>query len=993
MPEREVTILARLTDKMSKPLRGLVGMFGKLGRAALVAGGLAKKSFRGIVRGIGFLSRSLLNLRNLIIIGIAAGIIKVFADFEKGITTVATLVDTTVVSMQELKEAVLDVSVATGESLGTLNEALFDIISAGVDAKQAGLVLLEASKLAKGGATSTAAATKGMVSIMNAYGLAVEDAAAVSDAFFQAQKAGITTVDQLARNIGKLAPTARLAGVSIDEMLAAVSAVTKQGISTTQAVTGMKSVFTALIKPTEGAKEAARKLTIQWDTSRLKGGKFVEFLAEVAEKTQLDEVVLAKLFPNVRAFGTFAALAAEGGKDFVDILASMADKTGATQEAFAKMGDTLTEIIAKGLAEVKRFFVNAGEAAKPFIVEVVNKIRDFVEGLNSKKAQITAFIRGVAGAIGQLGQIIGSIFRTGDIFRFIVNMITQGISLAVRLLTSSIPIIVQLARTLGRQFGIALIEGIIGASKEALARELGTGNELLRKGLRILGISEEELEDLAKQGREIIDLETGVLLAREELRQRSLAPGELPSPLRRGAQGVTDAQIEQRIADTERRLETIREGLQDSAFKAATEMDMLMIDELSKTLVEDGTQAFKDFFSGLPAGLSSDTKKLMEDLGEMLGPEWNKMMQDALVLDEETKRKLAEEAAKGAEGAVGGAPRGTGIEDSGAVSADFNAQLSDAKNRMEALKSSTMEYRTQLQMIRDLSEGGFITRDVARKREIQLQEDFNANLKITEDLILSIQKGFEGKEARAKLYAEELAVMSGRIAQVKAEISGADVETGTFFTGLQAGILNTIETLGDLRATGLAAGQSIASALGDGVVTALSKGKEAFKEWGLSFLRQMSSMILKAMIFKAIMAGLGAAGVGFNEGGGIGFMAGGLVPGPNVNRDVVSAKLTPREFVQPRGTVDYYGPQVMEALRRRLIPKSALASYGRTVRPIPSGRFLQSGGQPSGGEQVGPSPAYIVPSNQSLERQLAAGSKAFMRFLRENSRDVKSALE
>lgn len=57
-----------------------------------------------------------------------------------------------------------------------------------------------------------------------------------------------------------------------------------------------------------------------------------------------------------------------------------------------------------------------------------------------------------------------------------------------------------------------------------------------------------------------------------------------------------------------------------------------------------------------------------------------------------------------------------------------------------------------------------------------------------------------------------------------------------------------------------------------------------------------------------------------------GLNAGGPVPGGTgaPNRDSILAGLTPGEFVQPQGTVAYYGTDVMEAVRRRRIPRSAL---------------------------------------------------------------------
>lgn len=60
-----------------------------------------------------------------------------------------------------------------------------------------------------------------------------------------------------------------------------------------------------------------------------------------------------------------------------------------------------------------------------------------------------------------------------------------------------------------------------------------------------------------------------------------------------------------------------------------------------------------------------------------------------------------------------------------------------------------------------------------------------------------------------------------------------------------------------------------------------------------------------------------------------GLRAGGQVPGQRTHRDTVPAMLTPHEFVQPEGVVDYYGVDFMEAVRQKRIPREALAGYQR----------------------------------------------------------------
>lgn len=76
---------------------------------------------------------------------------------------------------------------------------------------------------------------------------------------------------------------------------------------------------------------------------------------------------------------------------------------------------------------------------------------------------------------------------------------------------------------------------------------------------------------------------------------------------------------------------------------------------------------------------------------------------------------------------------------------------------------------------------------------------------------------------------------------------------------------------------------------------------------------------------------------------------GGRVPGqsPTKTADNIPAMLTAREWVQPVQSVDYYGTGVMEAMRRRLIPREVfqqLASGGSVTGLVNLGKKLQGMG-------------------------------------------------
>lgn len=281
---------------------------------------------------------------------------------------VSTLVDTSVVDMRALKAGVLDLSAAYNGVPTRETKALYQIISAGATDAARALEILDASnRLAVGGVTDVAIAADGLTSVLNAYGNRIRSVVDVSDAMFVAMRAGKTTIGELSTEIGKVAPLAAAAGVTLDELFGSISAITKGGIATAQAATGVRAILVAVTKQEEAAVEAAKRFGIEFSTAAIKSMGFIGFLEHVIEKTGGSEQKIAQLFREVEAMTTMLALAGEAGKSFAQIMDQMANKTGETERAFQKIAGS------PGF-QLRRFFgalrIEALQAADAMIVGV-----------------------------------------------------------------------------------------------------------------------------------------------------------------------------------------------------------------------------------------------------------------------------------------------------------------------------------------------------------------------------------------------------------------------------------------------------------------------------------------------------------------------------------------------------------------------------------------------------------------------------------------------
>ena len=280
----------------------------------------------------------------LIAVGIGAFFttaIRAAGSFETKLAEISTLVDTATFKMDTLTSALKEQSAEFGSTAIQQGAAAYQIISAGAGTATDAINLLTASnKLAVGGVTDVATAADGLTSLLNAYGLASSNATEVSDALFAGMRAGKTTIGELSSSLGKVAPLAAQAGVGVDELVAAVAALTKGGISTRESVTGVRAIMAAVVKPTSEAAEVAEKLGIQFDSAGLKSKGLAGFMEDLVAKTGGSTDAMAKLFGGVEALIPALALAGQAGVDMSAIMEDMATKSGATQAAFEKMTNT-----------------------------------------------------------------------------------------------------------------------------------------------------------------------------------------------------------------------------------------------------------------------------------------------------------------------------------------------------------------------------------------------------------------------------------------------------------------------------------------------------------------------------------------------------------------------------------------------------------------------------------------------------------------------------
>lgn len=276
-----------------------------------------------------------------------AAAIKFAADFELAITRVQTIAEDDFVP-EVMADKIRALSVRIPQDVLTLTAGLGDIIGSGFAQTADALGILEvAAKAATAGFTDTKTAASGIVFILNAFGKSADEAEHVADILFKTVDEGVLSFEDLAIQIGEVASPAAIAGISVEEVAAAIAASTRAGINAAETVTGLKNAILSIIAPADGAAKAAKRLGLDFSAAGIEAaGGFQAFLAQIERLTGGDLKSLEELFPEKRALREIAILAGTMGVEFEKLNAIFTDvgqTAGTMNDAFNLVNGTASK--------------------------------------------------------------------------------------------------------------------------------------------------------------------------------------------------------------------------------------------------------------------------------------------------------------------------------------------------------------------------------------------------------------------------------------------------------------------------------------------------------------------------------------------------------------------------------------------------------------------------------------------------------------------------
>ncbi len=476
-------------DKMSKNLKTIENNVKGLGNTFGGAGGKAK-SFSDKMNAAGNKLKNIGNrmrYMSLAAAGAGAASVIAFSKMEKGIVNVQGLMEQEDIlrytgKMQQLQKQ----AIKTGFGIEDANKSLFDTVSALGTGDQAMRTFQMSQKLSIGGNAELSTSVDGLTSVINAYGRETTRASDVANAFYSAQVFGKTTVAELASNVGKVAPIAKVAGVGFKELLSTMSAVTLGGLSTDEATTALRGALSALVKPGSQARQILDKLGIAHGRTKIKAVGFKNVLWQIIKAGKEHPKALDAAIPNIRAFTGLMTLSADKlaivDKAMKKINKDIKNNTG-LQDAYNRMMKTTSQQLNMLRGNLSIIGDIIGTELAPYVAKLNIGFIKFTQFLQSMNPATRRLVIGLGALVAVLAPL----------------MVTLGY-VAIGLSALTIPMLIIAAKVviIGTAIAALIIywDDLINAMKEAYSWLVNFGEKLSGGLFRFdpLGIASQKIK-------------------------------------------------------------------------------------------------------------------------------------------------------------------------------------------------------------------------------------------------------------------------------------------------------------------------------------------------------------------------------------------------------------------------------------------------------------------------------------------------------------------
>ena len=440
--------------------------------------------------------------------------------FSRSIAEVNSILPKTSKLTDDQTKAFIALSSQYGKTPQSQAKAFYEIVSGGVeDIDTAFKILRQSNEAAAAGLTEVNVSAKILTSTFNAFAQQGTTVNQITDSLFQAVKDGQTTFEELSSTLGRVAPIASSVGVGIDEVAGSIAFLTKSGIQTDQAITGLRATLASIIKPSQEAKEEANRLGLAFSVNGIKSaGGFAEFLEKVKVATNGSSASIAKLFGDVNAINTVVAIANGNFSDFRKTLDSNKNSVGATALAARELKDSFDFKAGQAEQSIKNLATSFSVFLLPALQTTLTGLKALT-GISSNNVELDTNRK----KLKELALEYNTVTQAIDIYKKGLGATAQETLFAIKVIKSQADGERQLneilkERQLIRASTVSPVDGAVTPKLESLVVPIQEAEslKLRRETFAQLAVAQAE-SDVAAQERKLLLLEQGTVEGQAEL--------------------------------------------------------------------------------------------------------------------------------------------------------------------------------------------------------------------------------------------------------------------------------------------------------------------------------------------------------------------------------------------------------------------------------------------------------------------------------------------
>lgn len=313
-------------------------------------------------------------------------------DLDTAVRQVSTLTTDGILPVDKIKKEVRAISDETGRAQSEVANAMYEALSSGIDESKVVDFTKSAITLSEAGFTDLGTSIDATTTILNAYGNKAFDVGKISDILVKTQDKGKITVDELAKSIGRVIPTAAAAGVNVDQLGAAYSILTAKGMNARIATTNLEGMLSELSTTGSNVDKVLRMRTgksfAQLSDEGVNLGEVLSIVQEAADDAEL---TLKDMFSQSTAGSAALSLMSDGVEGYTDALGAMNNAQGAAAKNAEKMHGAEYNW-GKAMEQIKNTMIDLGNAIAPVIIPIAQKISGLIAKFSELSPETKDFI-------------------------------------------------------------------------------------------------------------------------------------------------------------------------------------------------------------------------------------------------------------------------------------------------------------------------------------------------------------------------------------------------------------------------------------------------------------------------------------------------------------------------------------------------------------------------------------------------------------------------